>query len=333
MTDFTLEMAADRPFTILQLTDMQIIDAEQRRRPDRLRQDEIDKWHTEMVENNFYAPVRRLTEAVRPDLIIITGDMVYGEFDDAGTAWAGFVAFMDSLNIPWAPLFGNHDNESARGIDWQCRQLTDAPNCFFARGTVSGNSNYTLALTQNGRPVRVLYMMDTNACYGGTDPAICRRVGPAEDQLAWLADTAAALTAQAGRPVPGFLCCHIPPVDYNEAVVAAGYQTPDTANQPGNFRIGTDLAPAHPGDSGCKNEVTGGCGPRLAPLLKAAGIDGVFAGHYHKCNLSVENQGIRYTLGVKTGTYDYHAPDQLGGTKITLPTDRTSFAVEPVYLP
>ena len=98
-----------KPFTILQLTDMQVIDADQRRRPDRLRKDEIDAWKTENVEQCAYQPIRAVVEETKPDLILITGDIVYGEFDDSGRALAGFIAFMESIGIPWAPVFGNHD--------------------------------------------------------------------------------------------------------------------------------------------------------------------------------------------------------------------------------
>lgn len=58
-----------------------------------------------------------------PDLIIITGDIVYGSFDDSGATLRWMCKLLDSFEIPWAPVFGNHDNESKMGVAWQCRQL------------------------------------------------------------------------------------------------------------------------------------------------------------------------------------------------------------------
>ena len=42
--------------------------------------------------------------------------------------------------------------------------------------------------------------------------------------------------------------------------------------------------------------------------------------------------GIRYSHGVKSGTYDYHTRGRIGGTKITVSEDRKTFAVEQVYV-
>lgn len=331
-TDFAVAARPGEPFTILQISDMQVIDAAQRRYPERLSAVEIEKWETNRAEENCYRHIRSLVEEVRPDLIIVTGDIVYGEFDDSGRALEDFLRFMGTLDTPWAPVYGNHDNESKRGVDWQCAQYAAARNCLFARGTVSGNSNYTVGIYDGDALVRVLYMMDTNAC-SGDDPALCHRLGLAEDQVQWMDDTAASIARECGHIVPGFLCLHIPTADVVQAFAEAGYQKADEMHLPGTFRIGVDIAPAHEGDSGCKDEVVhpGGCSPAIADHLHADGIDGEFAGHFHKVNTSVYWDGIRYTFAVKCGTYDYHAADQLGGSSITLSADRKTFTVEPLY--
>lgn len=341
--DFRVQVKDKNNFRILQLTDMQVIDAEQRRYPERLRDDEVERWHTWLVGKNCYDPIRTSVAKTNPDLIIITGDLVYASFDDAGTAFDGFLDFMDSFGIPWAPVFGNHDNETAKGIDWQCERLTRAKNCLFARGNVTGNSNYTVGLYDGDMLLRVLYMMDSNACYGGEDPHIARRTGPAEDQRAWLTDTAEKLAEQAGAPVPGFVCMHIPPADMMDAIVAAGYQDEErvqSRDQQGGISLGEavpgcdHILPVHTeGDCGGKVEWLPGqhCSPRMEAELLAAHADGVFAGHFHKINLSVAYHGIRYTCGVKCGYYDYHEDGMLGCTEITLTDSLKSFRIRPIY--
>ena len=351
-----------RPFTILQLTDMQVIDAEQQRTPDRLRPDEIEAWRTVNVEQCCYAPIRRAVAASKPDLIIITGDIVYGEFDDSGRALDGFIAFMESLGIPWAPVWGNHDNESKIGVHEQCRRLEKAQNCLFQRGTTDGNANYVVGIYDRdgeNAPVlsRVLYMMDSNTCYGGTDPEITRVHGFTERQRQWLSDCAAELNAE--TPVPGFVCFHIPVQDYIRAMIDAGYQSEDDGGAPGNYVIaGTDpatvsdrdvlspntcedsnpetvLPAAHPGDSGYKNEKMpiGHFQPSMSERFLAANVDGVFMGHCHKCQLSVLGaDGIRYTHCVKTGTYDYHTRGRIGGTVISLDGDKKAFSLKQLYV-
>ena len=128
-------------------------------------------------------------------MIIITGDLVYGEFDDNGTAFLDFVAFMDSFGIPWAPVFGNHDNESAKGVDWQCEQLENAEHCLFKQRTLTGNGNYTVGIVQNNKLLRVFFMMDSNGCGAASDASMAnnhtkKSVGFGDDQVEWFVEEA-----------------------------------------------------------------------------------------------------------------------------------------------
>lgn len=348
-----------KPFIILQLTDMQVIDAAQQRTPTRLRPDEIEAWKTEHVEQCCYAPIRAVIEKTKPDLILITGDIVYGEFDDSGRALADFIRFMESHKIPWAPVFGNHDNESAIGVYEQCRMLEKAPHCLFRRSTnLTGNSNYSVSIDENGIPVRVLYMLDSNCCWGAADPDTSRIYGMADDQIAWMTETAQSLAARYDHLIPGFACFHIPTEDYITAMTNAGYQT-ESDDDGGNYIIAgtapasgidadvpspntceegnpqTVLAPAHPGDTGYKNErmPRGRFQTARSVEFRSAHVDGVFMGHCHKCQISVlGGDGIRYTHGVKAGTYDYHTRGRIGGTQITLSPDRNTFSVTQIYV-
>ncbi len=154
--DFKLNFNTDRPIRILQLTDMQIIDGTQRRYPERLDQESGERWNPQHDEENIYAPMRFLIEASMPDLIVITGDMIYGEFDDSGESLKRFVQHLDSYRIPWAVVFGNHDNESKKGISWQCNEIASAKYSVFKRGTVFGNSNYSIGIFRDGKLIRTL---------------------------------------------------------------------------------------------------------------------------------------------------------------------------------
>ena len=79
---------------LLQITDMQIIDSEQRRTSDRLRKDEINAWSPDKFDANFGNHLKSLVSQSRPDMIFITGDMVYGSFDDSGKTFERFCDFM-----------------------------------------------------------------------------------------------------------------------------------------------------------------------------------------------------------------------------------------------
>lgn len=316
IADFLFELPTDRPLRILQLTDMQIIDASQQRTPDRLNEREIALWQPASIPAQCTDPIRSVVAQADPDLIVVTGDMVYGEFDDSGDTFELFCTFMDSFGVPWAPVYGNHDNESLRGVEWQNRRLEASPLCLFKQGSVTGNGNYSVLLTQNGAPLRALYMMDSGGCMGSPSESARRGPGFGADQYEWLYNTAEELNTAVGSPVPAFLCFHIPTLQFHKAAVEKGYQT---ANEGEKYIIGV-TSPAADGDFGCKREPVG-CIPTpegFVERLNALGVDGVFVGHCHANNTSVLWRGIRWTYGLKTGQYDYHTVGQLGGTLITL---------------
>ena len=317
ISDFLLDLPADRPLRILQLTDMQIIDASQQRTPNRLNEREIALWQPEAIPVQCTDQIRSVVAQANPDLIFITGDVIYGEFDDSGRSFDLFCDFMDSLGVPWAPVYGNHDNEALRGVDWQNARLEAAPLCLFKKGSVTGNGNYSILLTRNGTPCRALYMMDSGGCMGSSSESARRGPGFSADQYAWLYATAEHLTeVNGGTPVSSFLCFHIPTIQFHRAAVEKGYQTADEHEK---YVIGV-TSPAKDGDFGCKREPIGcfGTPEDFVDQLHTAGVDGVFVGHCHANNTSVLWNGIRWTYGLKTGQYDYHTPGQLGGTLVTL---------------
>ena len=335
LTDFEVEVQKGRDFTLLQITDMQIIDAAQRRYPERLSEGEQRIWATDRTEECFYGPLRALVQKVRPDLIFVTGDIVYGSFDDSGARLDEFVQKMGELGIPWAPVFGNHDNETAIGVAETCRRYETAKSCLFRRGSVTGNSNYTVGLVEDGELCRVLYMMDSNGCGGAYEgeTSVKRSIGFGEDQAEWVRATAEAIRRETGKTVPAFAAFHIPTEDFCDALVAGGYQAEEKIGEPGNFEIGKDLPAASEGDMGYKNErmPRNACHPPMRAVWDEAGVDGVFVGHFHKNATSILHRGIRYSYGVKTGLYDYH--QKTGGSVITLDgKDRKKFTVRHEYM-
>ena len=316
--DFTLNINHSGNVKILQITDMQTIDANQRRTPDRIDGWKLTDWVPEKNDENTYKYIRELIERSHPDLIIITGDIIYGEFDDNGTSLIEFCQVMDSFGIPWAPVYGNHDNESYKGVQWQNEQFEKSKFSLFKKGDVFGNGNYSIVITQNGKTIRKIAMMDSNGCGRlGISP------GFRDDQLKWLEDT---MTKESG--IPGFTCFHIQTKDFTDAYIKAGYQTDyDSSDKRTLFELGKDV-PSKDGDFGKKLEGFGGS-QSIHNLCKKCGIDGVFAGHCHINNTSVLYDGIRYTFGLKTGIYDYYDKDSIGGTLITL--DGSNFTVKHLY--
>ena len=53
--------------------------------------------------------LKKLIKNVNPDLIVVGGDTVLTAWNDICTQQ--FCDFMEKFEIPWAPVFGNHDYE------------------------------------------------------------------------------------------------------------------------------------------------------------------------------------------------------------------------------
>lgn len=323
--DFNLNITHNNDIKILQITDMQVIDATQRRTPDRLTETEILKWSPENNDTNVYNHITYLVDKTTPDLIIITGDMVYGEFDDSGRVFAEITQFMDSFETPWAVVFGNHDNESYMEIDWQCNLLERSKYCMFKRGEVFGNGNYTIGIYQNDELKRAIFMMDSNGC---------RKLGVTagfrSDQIEWLETESEKIHSET-PDVPLFLCCHIPTRDFIDAYIKSDYTNGYDKSWNDDFTgftIGTDVASRN-GDFGSKHEGITATPPPIIRLLKKHKFDGFFVGHYHRINTSMLYDGVRLTFGLKTGYFDYHEKNAVGGTLIKL-NDR-DFTVEHIY--
>lgn len=315
--DFVVKLPSSRagkPIKMLQLSDPQVLDADQRRTPDRIPRSKVEAWAHKNFDAQLGNHIRSLITQTRPDFIFIAGDVVYGEFDDNGSALRWMVELMDSFRIPWAPVFGNHDNESAMGVDYQCRLFEESEYCLFARGEVSGNSNYSVGIAVGDELVRVFHMLDSNGCRNSTDPSVIKKQGIYPDQLDLVRKNTAAVRAAAGKSVPAFMSYHIPHSIFVEAEREKGYITDDRKH----YIIGVDVE-AKDGDFGFNQ---GPIAPfyteeDMSAFLEENDVDGVFVGHHHVTSTVIHYHDTVLAYGLKTGLYDSHVPGNVGGTLIT----------------
>ncbi len=325
MIDFSI-FQKDKELRILQLTDMQIIDSTQKRFPERLSEEGTERCNPSHIKGRLFDHMDRLIAETNPDLIIITGDITYGEFDDTGSSLLAFIEKMESYNIPWAPVWGNHDNESVLGVDWQCQQFINAKNCMFKKGITVGCSNYVIGIKDDdGKLLRLVYMMDTNGCHNASQRSILQGVkttiGFTSQQMDWMGLTYAKICEEYESVVPSFACFHIPTIDTVYALEKKGYYNHSNFSKIEILPNGEDFGDIHEsfwvGDEPISAQAT----------FKKVNVDGVFMGHTHINNASFIDDGIRWTFGLKTGTYDYHEKEKLGGTLITLKDEARIFSV------
>lgn len=306
--DFIVEVDCGRDPVILQLTDPQILDAARQRFPNRISSAQAAYYATSKMEAHCFNCIRQTVEAVKPDLILITGDLVYGEFDDKGTSLLALIDVMESLNVPWAPIFGNHDNESKMGADWQSRQLTQAKNCLFKQRTLTGNGNYTVGVEQDGNLKRVFFMLDSNGCGAASEESLANGhtvsgVGFGQDQIDWYTETAQTLRRLSPDTKISF-AFHIQLEIFSE--IGERYSFDGTVNplKPVDIDTHTRKVPGDFGYIGANLKSAWDQDQTIWNGLKALGVDSIFVGHEHCNSASILYEGVRLQFGQKSSTYD-----------------------------
>jgi len=327
--DFVMEVEAGREIKILQLTDIQIIDSSQQRYDGRLHSWSIETWAPDKLESVAFKYMREAVSAVNPDLIVLSGDNVYGEFDDSGAMLTKLIAEMESYGIPWTLTFGNHDNETYMGVEWTCDQYANAEHCMFTRGDLDraeGNGNFNIAIMQGGELSLVVWLMDSNGhTYADKQENMYRDYGLLDGQLNWFEEENIKIKEFCGGKSPasiGFF--HHPMRAFGDGLTAYGYESAKNAFMASNGDWGVFKPVTIPanenGDSGAMNLDAGGFIDgtyEFHNLLVKYGCKGWFFGHDHRNNASVMHEGVRYTYGLKASKYDDYQPGQIGGTKIT----------------
>ncbi len=329
--DFCIDFKKGREIRVLQLTDLQLLDLTQARNETRCAQLYLTFYMGGVMdrEERVWKYVDEAVERCKPDLIVLTGDNIYGETDDDGSDWIELIEKIDSYKKPWLTIFGNHDNESAKGVTWQVNQLKQSEYCVFNRGNVAGNSNYNVLIKQGGVSKFLFYMLDTNGCMTypnnlgeGIMPdnvdidQITSAWGLQENQVQWYDESYTQVRKTYGE-VPVLTFMHIAPDTVTSSI-------PEDIKMGEYYDDGTNFGVF-------KEEHNGVYYPYgFFAIAKENNCKGIFLGHNHEIATSTVYQGVRFTYGLKTGGDAYHDKDMLGSTKIVL-KDNGAFDVEYLF--
>lgn len=301
----TLTKAASAPFTVLNLTDVQLGD---------------DDWK-ENRHNSDAAMriVRDLVDRVRPDLITLSGDQAYSGCD---SSYEAFADFLDSLCIPWAPVWGNHDNQGGpEYVDALADRMMAHPFCRYEKGDPAlGNGNYVIRIEEDGAPVSAILMMDSHdrTPYGEAGNMAWGKFTP--EQIRWFLEQTRLLEAAGCQDCT--VLTHIPIYAYREAAKAA-------------FAPGIDPKSIHPEDSTRPELWNPGyrdsCGVQyemicsypedegfLDAMLESRIAKRMICGHQHINNWMITYRGIRLIFALKTGPGSYRDPRLNGGTVLRI---------------
>lgn len=230
--------------------------------------------------------IAQVLEVERPDLVVLTGDVIDGErCRDAAAAWRQAARPMVERRIPWCSVFGNHDDEGRADRRALLRLQQRLPFCLSRAGprSVSGVGNYALALLGAGRgsqPAAILYFMDSQA-YSRTGAGTYGWFG--HDQVAWYRRSSRRL-ARGGRRLPGLAFFHIPLPEW-ETAWTEGYDRKGNRAEFVNCpRINSGM---------------------FAAFHERGDVLGAFCGHDHLNDGEATLFGIRLCYGRATGFGGY----------------------------
>ena len=289
-------------FKVLNLTDIQIYDSEVYTEGD--------------IGQDCLNLVKQLIEDQQPDLITLSGD----NFCSTLTTLE-LIEILDSYQIPWAPVFGNHDGGNIGEWQfWAAWHLANAEYSLFEYGPQDmGYGNYIINLTENNEVIHSFYMMDTHGIVGQVQ--VKDKIYNVYDhlwsnQIAWYEWAVLGNERLAGHPIQSTAIMHIPLFEYK-----AAWQSVSTGKPVKGAQYGL-LDPKYSDIAFGLCRIAGGWPPEsngfFDKVKELGSTKDIIAGHDHYNDFSVLYEGVRLTYSLHTGFGDYYKDDLYGGTILTI---------------
>lgn len=225
------------------------------------------------------ACVREMVETEKPDLVVVTGDIIYSA--PADSTLSVVLKTFAQLGVPFCMTFGNHDYDFKTPAVALYNQMQKTPNCVMP--VLQGkNTDYSLPiLSSNGkRTAAVLYCIDTH-----NKPAISGIGGYqwiSHNQITWYRQRSMVYKQKnGGRPVPSLAFLHIPLPEFN-------YATDNTQCPMYGSRLEKAYSPS----------INSGM---FASIKEMGDIMGVFCGHDHDNDYAVSYFNVLLAHGRFSG--------------------------------
>lgn len=321
-------ITADRDLKILQLTDIHIGGSFG-----------LNKSDLQSVN-----AVAAMVKAEKPDLVVVTGDISFPSpfrlscFNNQYASTI-FASLMTELDVYWTLTFGNHDAEDYSIYDRkemaEFYSSEEWTKCLFQMGDedLEGFGNSVIKVkNSDGVITQALFTIDTNDYEGPLGTGGYANID--RTQIDWYKATCEKLDAENKTfiengfdgdkkvelqekfgSVKSLVFLHIPPVEYEYAwneFSENGYK--DTENV--KYYYGTL------GENVCHPENDDDF---FETVLDCNSTKGIFCGHDHINNFSLDYKGVRLTYGMSVDFAAYRGIDKLGTqrgcTVITLKND------------
>lgn len=244
--------------------------------------------------------INRTLDSEKPDLVVLTGDIVI-EPAPVLDGWAKVLEPMQRRGIPFAVVFGNHDDEHGTSrteiSQWLAKQA-----CNVSRG---GDYELQIRSKEGKKTMSVLYMIDSH----GNNPD--RKVGGydyiKEDQIQnFLKQSKKFKRQNQGQTTPSLAFFHIPLPEFCEAYKNTEYPP-----------IGVRM------EDECPSKVNSGF---FEALRKQGDVMGCFVGHDHDNDYISYYKGMALAYGRYTGGKTTYTNLPNGARVIILTENKRAFS-------
>lgn len=269
-----------------------------------------------------------LLDSVKPDLLLVLGDMVWRDAMDSPENMRKFLkpvfSVVEKRNIPWAHVFGNHDNDYINSAGFSQQAVYEEfPLNLTKRGPedIHGIGNFVLpVLSENGEDIIYnIWCLDSHDSLNDfmrefklgdpenkwdkqcVYPTCLHDWGQGYDtlnfdQLMWYWQSSVELEKYAGHRIPGLMAMHIALPEY---VIA--YKNTAESYYEGTRREGVGCSPINSG--------------MFNAILDRGDVKTLICGHDHINDYTGSFLGIKmcYDAGLN---YDGYCADDLRGGRV-----------------
>jgi hypothetical protein len=255
------------------------------------------------IDPRTVAAMNRVLDVEKPDLVVITGDLIEtqncGTRDDLKQAVANITKPLEAHGVPWAVTLGNHDRDNlirigvseyemlAMYMKYSHNVNKTSPRAVFG----AGNANLLINGSKSGEPAFGIWLLDSNAYTPGEING--QKIGIYYDwvhftQIKWYWDTSVALEKHCGRKIDSLMFFHIPLPEYNDLRNAKKFTgEADEDFGPGVMNSGLFVAALERGD-----------------------VRGIFTGHAHLTTILGDWYGIKLGCSGSIGYQGYGFDNQ-----------------------
>lgn len=244
------------------------------------------------------AAVKQMIGKTNPDFVFFCGDITAGrsEKEEFERLLSDIVTPIEEKNIPWAHVFGNHDQSPGLEKPYQERVFESYPHCVSMAGPeeLPGVGNYYLPiLGKDNKAKFLLWALDSMQDYQYQSDPVAYNFNPYFDllmpsrimsrsdsdyvrfeQVMWYYTESQKLEREEACKIPSIMLLHIPLYEFNAIL-----QNPDRTVMKGEYNETVSCS-----------EVNSGL---FAAVLQRGDVKGIYCGHDHTNTFEGTYCGIR----------------------------------------